>query len=132
MKWTQDESAAPVEPSDNWQNQHSIYRSCGPVNWSLSGRPARLTRISASTRTNIDEDFGMEPAPMDTTGGTIAAVAVSDAAIWGSARSPPRDPAQPPARGYSPSRQAAATVALLIVEHAGEDEPQAHPPCGCD
>ena len=31
----------------------------------------------------IDEDFGVEPAPMDTTGGTIAAVAVGGAAIWG-------------------------------------------------
>ena len=31
----------------------------------------------------LDEDFGVEPAPMDTTGGTIAAVAVGGAAIWG-------------------------------------------------
>ena len=31
----------------------------------------------------IDEDFGVEPAPMDTTGGAIAAVAVGGAAIWG-------------------------------------------------
>ena len=31
----------------------------------------------------IDEDFGVEPAPMDTTGGTIAAVAVGGAAVWG-------------------------------------------------
>lgn len=31
----------------------------------------------------IDEDFGVEPTPMDTTGGTIAAVAVGGAAIWG-------------------------------------------------
>ena len=31
----------------------------------------------------IDEEFGVEPAPMDTTGGTIAAVAVGGAAIWG-------------------------------------------------
>ena len=31
----------------------------------------------------IDEDFGVELAPMDTTGGAIAAVAVGGAAIWG-------------------------------------------------
>lgn len=31
----------------------------------------------------LDEDFGVEPAPMDTTGGAIAAVAVGGAAIWG-------------------------------------------------
>ena len=31
----------------------------------------------------IDEDCGVEPAPMDTTGGAIAAVAVGGAAIWG-------------------------------------------------
>ena len=37
----------------------------------------------------IDEDFGVEPAPMDTTGGAIAAVAVGGAAIWGATRSPP-------------------------------------------
>lgn len=37
----------------------------------------------------IDEDFGVEPAPMDTTGGTIAAVAVGGAAIWAATRSRP-------------------------------------------
>lgn len=31
----------------------------------------------------IDEDFGVEPAPMDTTGGAIAAVAIGGAAVWG-------------------------------------------------
>ena len=31
----------------------------------------------------IDEDFGVEPAPMDTTGGAIAAVALGGAAVWG-------------------------------------------------
>ena len=37
----------------------------------------------------IDEDFGVEPAPMDTTGGAIAAVAVGGAASGAATRSPP-------------------------------------------
>ena len=37
----------------------------------------------------IDEDFGVEPAPMDTTGGTIAAVAVGGAASGAVTRLPP-------------------------------------------
>ena len=37
----------------------------------------------------LDEDFGVEPAPMDTTGGTIAAVAVGGAASGAATRSPP-------------------------------------------
>ena len=54
----------------------------------------------------IDEDFGVEPAPMDTTGGTIAAVAVGGAAIWGGLRDRhPRDPARPPARGRGHPRK---------------------------
>ena len=49
----------------------------------------------------IDEDFGVEPAPMDTTGGAIAAVAVGGAAIWALRDRHPHHPERPPARGRS-------------------------------
>ena len=75
----------------------------------------------------IDEDFGVEPAPMDTTGGTIAAVAVGGAAIWGGYEIAtrvilhnllPEGAAIPANRGQ---------LALLIWAEKGKPEPAAQP-----
>ena len=75
----------------------------------------------------IDEDFGVEPAPMDTTGGTIAAVAVGGAAIWGGYEVAtrvilhnllPEGAAIPANRGQ---------LALLIWTEKGKPEPAAQP-----
>ena len=75
----------------------------------------------------IDEDFGVEPAPMDTTGGTIAAVAVGGAAIWGGYEIAtrvilhnllPEGAAIPANRGQ---------LALLIWSEKGKPEPAAQP-----
>lgn len=75
----------------------------------------------------IDEDFGVEPAPMDTTGGTIAAVAVGGAAIWGGYEIAtrvilhgllPEGAAIPANRGQ---------LALLIWTEKGKPEPAAQP-----
>ena len=75
----------------------------------------------------IDEDFGVEPAPMDPTGGTIAAVAVGGAAIWGGYEIAtrvilndllPEGAAIPANRGQ---------LALLIWTEKGKPEPAAQP-----
>ena len=75
----------------------------------------------------IDEDFGVEPAPMDTTGGAIAAVAVGGAAIWGGYEIAtrvilndllPEGAAIPANRGQ---------LALLMWNTAGRPEPAAQP-----
>ena len=75
----------------------------------------------------LDEDFGVEPAPMDTTGGTIAAVAVGGAAIWGGYEIAtrvilhsllPEGTAIPASRGQ---------LALLVWNTAGRPEPAGAP-----
>ena len=75
----------------------------------------------------IDEDFGVEPAPMDTTGGAIAAVAVGGAAIWGGYEIAtrvilngllPEGAAIPANRGQ---------LALRIWTETGKPEPAAQP-----
>ena len=75
----------------------------------------------------IDEDFGVEPAPMDTTGGTIAAVAVGGAAVWGGYEIAtrvilngllPEGAAIPANRGQ---------LALLMWNTAGRPEPAGAP-----
>ena len=75
----------------------------------------------------IDEDFGVEPAPMDTTGGAIAAVAVGGAAIWGGYEIAtrvilhnllPEGAAIPANRGQ---------LALLIWTEKSKPEPAAQP-----
>ena len=75
----------------------------------------------------FDEDFGVEPAPMDTTGGTIAAVAVGGAAIWGGYEIAtrvilhnllPEGAAIPANRGQ---------LALLVWNTAGRPEPAGTP-----
>ena len=75
----------------------------------------------------LDEDFGVEPAPMDTTGGAIAAVAVGGAAIWGGYEIAtrvilhnllPEGAAIPANRGE---------LAMLLWQTAGKPEPAAQP-----
>ena len=75
----------------------------------------------------IDEDFGVEPAPMDTTGGAIAGVAIGGAAVWGGYEIAtriilndllPEGAAIPANRGQ---------LALLVWNTAGRPEPAAQP-----
>ena len=75
----------------------------------------------------LDEDFGVEPAPMDTTGGAIAAVAVGGAAVWGGYEITtrvilhnllPEGAAIPANRGQ---------LALLVWNTAGRPEPAGAP-----
>ena len=75
----------------------------------------------------LDPDFGVEPAPMNTTGGTIAAVAVGGAAIWGGYEIAtrvilngllPEGAAIPANRGQ---------LALLVWNTAGRPEPAGAP-----
>ena len=75
----------------------------------------------------LDPDFGVEPAPMDTTGGTIAAVAIGGAAIWGGYEIAtrvilndllPEGAAIPANRGQ---------LALLVWNTAGRPEPAGAP-----
>ena len=131
MKWTaQDGSAAPVEPSDNWQTSTAFTFKMpkGPVElvaqWSASSLDPEQ-RIDPDEP--LDEDFGVEPAPMDTTGGTIAAVAVGGAAIWGGYEIAtrvilhnllPEGAAIPANRGQ---------LALLIWTEKGKPEPAGAP-----
>ena len=75
----------------------------------------------------IDEDFGVEPAPMDTTGGTIAAVAVGGAAIWGGYEIATRVILNDllPAGAAIPANR--GQLALLVWNTAGRPEPAAQP-----
>ena len=75
----------------------------------------------------IDEDFGVEPAPMDTTGGAIAAVAVGGAAIWGGYEIATRVILHNllPAGAAIPANR--GQLALLIWTEKGKPEPAAQP-----
>ena len=75
----------------------------------------------------IDEEFGVEPAPMDTTGGTIAAVAVGGAAIWGGYEIATRvilNNLLPEGADIPANR---GQLALLIWTEKGKPEPAAQP-----
>ena len=130
-QWTaQDGSVTPVEPSDNWQTSTTFTFKMpnGPVElvaqwWASSLDPEQ--RIDPDEP--LDEDFGVEPAPMDTTGGTIAAVAVGGAAIWGGYEIAtrvilhsllPEGTVIPASRGQ---------LALLVWNTAGRPEPAGAP-----
>ena len=75
----------------------------------------------------IDEDFGVEPAPMDTTGGAIAAVAVGGAAVWGGYKIATRVILNDllPAGAAIPANR--GQLALLIWTEKGKPEPAAQP-----
>ena len=125
-KWNaQDGSAAPVEPDEGWQTSTAFTFKMpnGPVELMASWKGD----AAAGPDEPFDEDFGVEPAPMDTTGGTIAAVAVGGAAIWGGYEIAtrvilhsllPEGAAIPANRGQ---------LALLVWNAAGRPEPAAAP-----
>ena len=131
MKWNaQDGSAAPVEPDEGWQTSTAFTFKMpnGPVElvaqWSASSLDPDQP---IDPDEPLDEDFGVEPTPMDTTGGTIAAVAVGGAAIWGSYEIAtrvilhsllPEGAAIPANRGQ---------LALLVWNTAGRPEPAGAP-----
>ena len=75
----------------------------------------------------IDEDFGVEPAPMDTTGGAIAAVAIGGAAVWGGYEIATRVILNDllPAGAAIPANR--GQLALLIWTEKGKPEPAAQP-----
>ena len=75
----------------------------------------------------IDEDFGVESAPMDTTGGAIAAVAVGGAAVWGGYEIATRVILNDllPAGVAIPANR--GQLALLIWTEKGKPEPAAQP-----
>ena len=130
-KWNaQDGSAAPVEPDEGWQTSTTFTFKMpnGPVElvaqWSASSLDPDQP---IDPDEPLDEDFGVEPAPMDTTGGTIAAVAVGGAAIWGGYEIAtrvilhsllPEGAAIPANRGQ---------LALLVWNAAGRPEPAGAP-----
>ena len=131
MKWNaQDGSAAPVEPDEGWQTSTAFTFKMpnGPVElvaqWSASSLDPDQP---IDPDEPLDEDFGVEPTPMDTTGGTIAAVAVGGAAIWGGYEIAtrvilhsllPEGAAIPANRGQ---------LALLVWNAAGRPEPAGAP-----
>ena len=133
MKWTeQDGSAAPVEPDDGWPE--GGWQTNTAFTFKMPNGPVELVaQWSASSLDPyqpidpdepLDEDFGVEP---DTTGGTIAAVAVGGAAIWGGYEIAtrvilhnllPEGAAIPANRGQ---------LALLVWNTAGRPEPAGAP-----
>ena len=128
MKWTaQDGSTTPVEPDEGWQTSTAFTFKMpnGPVElvaqWSASSLDPDQP---IDPDEPLDEDFGVEP---DTTGGTIAAVAVGGAAIWGGYEIAtrvilhsllPEGAAIPANRGQ---------LALLVWNTAGRPEPAGAP-----
>ena len=130
-QWTaQDGSATPVEPSDNWQTSTTFTFKMpnGPVELVAQWLASSLDPDQPIDPDEpLDEDFGVEPAPMDTTGGTIAAVAVGGAAIWGGYEIAtrvilhsllPEGTVIPASRGQ---------LALLVWNTAGRPEPAGAP-----
>ena len=128
-KWNST-GTAPEEPDEGWQTSTTFTFKMpnGPVElvaqWSASSLDPKHP---IDPDEPLDEDFGVEPAPMDTTGGTIAAVAVGGAAIWGGYEIAtrvilhnllPEGAAIPANRGQ---------LALLIWTEKGKPEPAAQP-----
>ena len=133
MKWTaQDGSTTPVEPDDGWPE--GGWQTSTTFTFKMPKGPVELVaQWSASSLDPehpidpdepLDEDFGVEP---DTTGGTIAAVAVGGVAIWGGYEIAtrvilhsllPEGTVIPASRGQ---------LALLVWNTAGRPEPAGAP-----
>ena len=133
-KWNST-GTAPEEPEGGWTETNKSTSTTftfkmpnGPVElvaqWSASSLDPEQP---IDPDEPLDEDFGVEPAPMDTTGGTIAAVAVGGAAIWGGYEIAtrvilhsllPEGAAIPANRGQ---------LALLVWNTAGRPEPAGAP-----
>ena len=134
MKWNST-GTAPEEPEDGWTETNKSTSTT--FTFKMPNGPVELVaQWSASSLDPdqpidpdepLDEDFGVEPAPMDTAGGTIAAVAVGGAAIWGGYEIAtrvilhsllPEGAAIPANRGQ---------LALLVWNTAGRPEPAGVP-----
>ena len=130
-KWNST-GTAPEEPEGGWTETNKSTSTTftfkmpnGPVELVAQWSASPVDRPDPDEP--LDEDFGVEPAPMDTTGGTIAAVAVGGAAIWGGYeiatrvilhRLLPEGAAIPANRGQ---------LALLVWNTAGRPEPAGAP-----
>ena len=130
-KWNST-GTAPEEPEGGWTETNKSTSTTftfkmpnGPVELVAQWSASPVARPDPDEP--LDEDFGVEPAPMDTTGGTIAAVAVGGAAIWGGYEIAtrvilhsllPEGTVIPASRGQ---------LALLVWNTAGRPEPAAQP-----
>ena len=128
-KWNST-GTAPEEPEGGWTETNKSTSTT--FTFKMPNGPVELTAswkgdAAAGPDEPLDEDFGVEPAPMDTTGGTIAAVAVGGAAIWGGYEIAtrvilhsllPEGTAIPANRGQ---------LALLVWNVAGRPEPAGAP-----
>ena len=130
-KWNST-GTAPEEPEGGWTETNKSTSTTftfkmpnGPVELVAQWSASPVARPDPDEP--LDEDFGVEPAPMDTTGGTIAAVAVGGAAIWGGYEIAtrvilhsllPEGAAIPANRGQ---------LALLVWNTAGRPEPAGAP-----
>ena len=130
-KWNST-GTAPEEPEGGWTETNKSTSTTftfkmpnGPVELVAQWSASPVARPDPDEP--LDEDFGVEPAPMDTTGGTIAAVAVGGAAIWGGYEIAtrvilhsllPEGTAIPANRGQ---------LALLVWNTAGRPEPAGAP-----
>ena len=130
-KWNST-GTAPEEPEGGWTETNKSASTTftfkmpnGPVELVAQWSASPVDRPDPDEP--LDEDFGVEPAPMDTTGGTIAAVAVGGAAIWGGYeiatrvilhRLLPEGAAIPANRGQ---------LALLVWNTAGRPDPAGAP-----
>ena len=130
-KWNST-GTAPEEPEGGWTETNKSTSTTftfkmpnGPVELTASWKGDAVVKPDPDEP--LDEDFGVEPAPMDTTGGTIAAVAVGGAAIWGGYEIAtrvilhsllPEGTVIPASRGQ---------LALLVWNTAGRPEPAGAP-----
>ena len=130
-KWNST-GTAPEEPVGGWTETNKSTSTTftfkmpnGPVELVAQWSASPVARPDPDEP--LDEDFGVEPAPMDTTGGTIAAVAVGGAAIWGGYEIAtrvilhsllPEGTVIPASRGQ---------LALLVWNTAGRPEPAGAP-----
>ena len=121
---------APEEPEGGWTETNKSTSTT--FTFKMPNGPVELTAswkgdAAAGPDEPLDEDFGVEPAPMDTTGSAIAAVAIGGAAIWGGYEIAtrvilndllPEGAAIPANRGQ---------LALLVWNTAGRPEPAGAP-----
>ena len=128
-EWTaQDGSTTPVEPSDNWQNSTTFTFKMPAGDVSLT---AQWSASSLDPKHPIDPDEPLDPDfgydASSAAGGTIAAVAVGGAAIWGGYEIAtrvilhsllPEGTVIPASRGQ---------LALLVWNTAGRPEPAGAP-----
>ena len=128
-KWNST-GTAPEEPEGGWTETNK--NTSTTFTFKMPNGPVELTAswkgdAAAGPDEPLDEDFGVEPAPMDTTGSAIAAVAIGGAAIWGGYEIAtrvilndllPEGAAIPANRGQ---------LALLVWNTAGRPEPAGTP-----